>query len=204
MLSNIIKRIISIVLSVFPYKLFVRMQIIRDNIYSLWIKNSIGHAYEHTIICHGCTFYGLKNIQIGNYTYVSSHSTLSTWTVGNEPILIIGNNCNIGEYNHFSAANKIIIGNGVLTGRWVTITDNDHGSFTKEQLQISPIKRPIVPKGEIIIDDNVWIGDKATLLAGVHIGRGAIIAANAVVTKDVPDYSIVAGVPAKVIKTIFF
>ena len=202
MLNNVIKRIISIILSVFPYKLFVRMQIIKDNIYSLWIKNSIGHAYEHTIICHGCTFHGLKNIHIGNYTYISSHSILSTWTIGNKPFLKIGNNCNIGEYNHYSAANKIIIGNGVLTGRWVTITDNNHGSFTKEQLQVSPIIRPIVPKGEIIIDDNVWIGDKATILAGVHIGEGSIIGANSVVTKDIPPFSIAVGNPAKIIKTL--
>lgn len=178
------------------------MQIIKDNIYSLWIKNSIGHAYEHTIICHGCTFHGLKNIHIGNYTYISSHSILSTWTIGNKPFLKIGNNCNIGEYNHYSAANRIIIGNGVLTGRWVTITDNNHGSFTKEQLQVSPIIRPIVPKGEIIIDDNVWIGDKATILAGVHIGEGSIIGANSVVTKDIPPFSIAVGNPAKIIKTL--
>ncbi len=58
-------------------------------------------------------------------------------------------------------------------------------------------------KGNIIIDDDVWIGYRSTIMSGVHIGQGAVIAAGAVVTKDVPPYSIVGGVPAKVIKYRF-
>lgn len=60
-----------------------------------------------------------------------------------------------------------------------------------------------VSKGNIIVDDDVWIGYGATILSGVHIGQGAVVAAGAVVTKDVPPYAIVAGVPAKVIKYRF-
>ena len=55
-------------------------------------------------------------------------------------------------------------------------------------------------KGAIIVDDDVWIGYGATIMSGVHIGQGAVVAAGAVVTKDVPPYAIVGGVPAKVIK----
>ncbi|MBR0310679.1 MAG: hypothetical protein IJQ97_07320 [Paludibacteraceae bacterium] len=55
---------------------------------------------------------------------------------------------------------------------------------------------------KVVIDDNVWIGEKSSILPGVHIGRGAIVAANSVVTHDVPAYSVVAGVPAKVIKQL--
>ena len=55
--------------------------------------------------------------------------------------------------------------------------------------------------GGVVIEDNVWIGDKASILSGVTIGKGAIVACNAVVTKDVPPRSLVAGSPAKVIKT---
>ena len=66
-----------------------------------------------------------------------------------------------------------------------------------------PLKRPIVSKGPVRIGDNVWIGDKATILPNVSIGNGAIIAANAVVTKDVPPYSVAAGNPAKIIKTFY-
>ncbi len=58
-------------------------------------------------------------------------------------------------------------------------------------------------KGDIIVDDDVWIGYGATILSGVHIGQGAVVAAGAVVSKDVPPYAIVGGVPAKVIKYRF-
>ncbi|TDE33719.1 DapH/DapD/GlmU-related protein, partial [Antarcticimicrobium sediminis] len=64
-----------------------------------------------------------------------------------------------------------------------------------------PTRRPLVSKGPIFIEDNVWIGDKATILAGLTVGRGATVAANSVVTTDVPSGSVVAGVPAKVIRT---
>ena len=58
-------------------------------------------------------------------------------------------------------------------------------------------------KGDIIIDDDVWIGYRATLLSGIHIGQGAIIAANSVVVNDIPPYAIVGGIPAKIIKYRF-
>ena len=60
-----------------------------------------------------------------------------------------------------------------------------------------------VSKGDIIVDDDVWIGYRSTVLSGVHIGQGAVIAAGSVVTSDVPPYAIVGGVPAKVIKYRF-
>ena len=64
---------------------------------------------------------------------------------------------------------------------------------------IPPNERPIISKGKIKIGDNVWIGEKVTILAAVTIGEGAVIAANSVVTKNVAPYTVVAGVPAKVI-----
>lgn len=119
------------------------------------------------------------------------------------PQLSIGEGCWIGEYSHITCINKITIGDGLLTGRFVLISDNNHGrSFCKDELRQRPLDRPVSSKGPITIGNNVWIGDKATILGGVTIGDGAIIAANAVVTKDVPAYSVAAGSPAKIIKTI--
>lgn len=60
-----------------------------------------------------------------------------------------------------------------------------------------------ISKGDIILDDDVWIGYNVTILSGVHIGQGAIVAAGAVVTKDVPPYAIMGGVPAKIVKYRF-
>ena len=60
-----------------------------------------------------------------------------------------------------------------------------------------------ISNGDIIIEDDVWIGENAVILSGVHIGQGAVIAAGAVVTRDIPPYSIVAGVPAKILRYRF-
>lgn len=89
-----------------------------------------------------------------------------------------------------------------MTGRWVTISDNNHGAFIRDSLDFPAYQRPIVSKGGVFVGKNVWIGDKATILSGVNVGQGSIVAANAVVTKDVPPYSLVAGNPAKIVKHI--
>lgn len=118
------------------------------------------------------------------------------------PELSIGDYCSFGAMNHITCCNKITIGNRVLTGKWVTISDNNHGGTDIETLRVQPSRRPIVSKGPITIGDDVWIGDKATILGGLNIGNGAVIAANAVVTKDVPAYCVVAGNPGKVIHQV--
>ena len=149
-------------------------------------------------------FLGNKYISMGKNCFFGRNCIVSAWDCHNEqrfaPEIRFGNDCNLGEYNHITAVNKIIIGNGLLTGRWVTITDNSHGSTDIDNLYIKPIERQIFSKGPVIIGDNVWIGDKATILPGVKIGDGAVIGANSVVTKDVPPYAVIVGNPARVIK----
>jgi acetyltransferase-like isoleucine patch superfamily enzyme len=156
---------------------------------------------------------GEEFIHIGDGTAFGLHLFLTSWSSyvyrdkkGNtqmqyfSPEIQIGKNCYFGAYNHITCINKISIGDNVLTGKWVTITDNNHGETTFDSVSIPPGQRALTSKGPVIIGDNVWIGDKATILGGVTIGESVIIAANSVVTKDVPPYSVVAGIPAKVIK----
>ena len=81
----------------------------------------------------------------------------------------------------------------------VLISDNAHGNCRdQKQLLMRPDDRPLYSKGAIFIGENVWIGEKAAILSGVHVGDGAVIGANSVVTHDVPAFSIVAGCPAKI------
>lgn len=147
---------------------------------------------------------GEQYFNIGKGTLFNKQVVLTAWDrYENDhfyPEVTIGENCNFGDYLHLTCIHKIIIGNGVLTGRWVTISDNGHGNTDRNTLQIPPQKRKLTYKGPVVIGDNVWIGDKATILSGVTIGKGAVIAANTVVTKDVPPYSVVAGNPSKIIK----
>lgn len=145
-----------------------------------------------------------ENITIGANSSIQRYCVLETCPVkSNKPNLVIGNNVSIGEYSHITCANSIKIGNGVLTGRFILITDNAHGTNNLADLDIPPLKRSVYSKGTIEIEDNVWLGDKVTILPGVKIGKGSVIAANAVVTKNIPPYSIAGGCPAKIIKKIY-
>jgi acetyltransferase-like isoleucine patch superfamily enzyme len=91
---------------------------------------------------------------------------------------------------------KVTFGNYVLVGPDLIIAGHDH-VYTREGTPIIFSGRPFLP--ETFVGDDCWIGCRVTIIAGVSIGRGSVIGANAVVTKDIPPYSIVAGVPAKCI-----
>lgn len=145
-------------------------------------------------------------ISVGSRNNFDSQIYLTAWTnYGNQqfsPKLVIGNDCKFGAYNHISCINQIVIEDGLLSGKWVTIVDNAHGKNNQENLSIEPSNRELYSKGPVFIGRNVWVGDKATILPNVTIGEGAVIAANSVVTRDVPAFAVVAGNPAKVIKCL--
>ncbi|WP_151950598.1 DapH/DapD/GlmU-related protein [Aliarcobacter butzleri] len=119
----------------------------------------------------------------------------------NEKVIVFGDNCQINDYCHIAAAENIKFGNNVLVASKVYITDHDHGDTSLESLKSIPINRPILSKS-VSIEDNVWIGEGAMILKGVTIGKNSIVAASAVVTKNVPPFSVVAGIPAKIIRTL--
>lgn len=173
---------------------------------SLWIKNKIGNIGLQVYFGKNAKIINGEHIDIGNNCFFNDNIMLSTWPRYNgksyKPQIIIGDNCNFGFCNHITSCNRIKIGNNLLTGMYVIITDNNHGDINFTDLLLPPSKRVLTSKGDVEIGNNVWIGDKVSILSGVKIGDGAIIAANAVVTKDVPAYSIVGGVPAEIIKII--
>lgn len=116
-----------------------------------------------------------------------------------------------GELNvvSFAGQNKLHIGNFVSIAQRVTfLLDVEHyidrtSTFPFLVKVLCDRECEAFGKGDITVDDDAWIGYGATVMSGVHIGQGAVVAAGAVVTKDVPPYAIVGGVPAKVIKYRF-
>lgn len=142
---------------------------------------------------------GLDRITIGEQVSIGEQVQLTTWEQGT---IRIDDGCIIREQCHITATNQITIGKNLLTGTNVLITDNNHGSFVREQLDIHPAKRPVISRGPVTIGNNVWIGNNACIMQAVTVGDGAVIAANSVVTHDVPPYTMVAGVPATIIKSI--
>lgn len=193
---------------IYPYKLHRTIKKIRDVIYTYWIQNFLGTCGKHTKISYPCYLQGKgqKKIEIGDFSHIQNNCILACWTEHNgknyNPSIIIGDNCNIGSYSQITTCNRIVIGNGVLMGRYVLITDNSHGGLSYEESSIRPSMRELTSKGEVIIGNNTWIGERAVILPGVHIGDNVIIGANSVVTKDVPDNCIVTGYSSRIVRKL--
>ena len=130
---------------------------------------------------------------VGNYFNLTSNVVKAKIIVEPGAILELGNDVRING-THISVSRKVIIGNKVSIAPYVLIMDNDYHTVYDNRAPGEP--------SEIIIEDNVWIASKATILKGVTVGEGATVAAGAVVTGDVPPYTVVAGVPARVIKKL--
>lgn len=176
-------------------------------IYVIYTKKMFKSVGENSSFERFAQLSGCGNISLGSNVWIAEGCYLTAWTEYRGqyfmPEIIISDNVTIGPHAHITATNKIVIGNGVLTGKYITITDNSHGHFEmKSDLNDLPINRPLFSKGPVIIGNNVWIGDKAVILPDVRIGEGSIIGAGAVVTKDVPPYCVVGGNPAKIIRII--
>lgn len=174
-------------------------------IYTGRYKHRFSHFGSHsTLLPSFRNLKGAEYISIGDNSYIGTLVTLTAWdSFGNQrfsPSITIGNNSCIADFSHVTCIDRISIGNNVLTGKNVLITDNAHGAPEADLASIPPVQRPLYSKGPVVIEDNVWIGEKASIMPGVTIGYGAIVAANAVVTHDVPPMAVVAGAPAKIIK----
>lgn len=136
-----------------------------------------------------------KSLSIDIGDNVSIHDNVYFFNIEN---MKFGNNVSIHPMCYFQASGGIEIGNDVSIAHGVTLMTQNH-SYEDRSI---PIKdQPIISK-PIIIEDNVWIGAKATVLYGRRVGKNSVIAAGAVVTKDVPPNTVVAGVPARVIKEL--
>lgn len=151
---------------------------------------------------------GEKYIEIGDDFMAGRGMILEAYNShGNSPEkfspnIKIGNYVSFTDFDHISCIDYVEIGDGTLLGRNVYISDNSHGDTGVNILGIPPALRPLKSKGPVIIGKNVWIGRCVSILSGVTIGDNAIIGANSVVNKDVPANCVVAGSPARIVKTI--
>jgi acetyltransferase-like isoleucine patch superfamily enzyme len=133
------------------------------------------------------------NVTIGSFAIIKPSSYYGNRIgIG----LRIGNNSNIGPYCYVGCSGRVVIGDNVLMGQRVNLAAENH--------VFEDVARPIREQGvhleSIVIEDDCWIGGSSVILAGVTIGKGSVVAAGAVVTHDVPPYTVVGGVPARVIK----
>ncbi len=151
---------------------------------------------DHGVYLHACP----NGIEIGADTYVMHHAELHVYNFrGIEySSITIGRNCIIGEFTVIRGQGGVTIGDNVIIAPRVQIMAVDH--------VFDDPARPILEQGlqtlGITIEDNAWIGAGATILDGVRIGKGAVVGAGAVVTRDVAPHTVVAGVPARLLRRI--
>lgn len=189
-------------ISTFMNKIIKRIrQRFRANMVSRTFAKCSGNLslQEGVIIKNPQCIHAGKNVGIGAYTYLGPVTEYAEITYN--PKIIIGDHTWIGKHCSIAAIDRVELGQNILFAGYVHITDHSHG-YEDINRPITP--QPLISKGPVIIEDDCWLGFGCEILSGVHIGRHCVVAARAVVTKDVPPYSIVAGNPARIVKQFNF
>lgn len=147
-------------------------------------------------------------IDFGKNLTTGYHCRIETYPVNKKAIVLkFGNNVQLNDFVHIAARSNVEIGNNVLIASKVFITDISHGTYSGIGNHSSPLEAPaarLLTSKQVVIEDNVWIGEFVSILPGVTIGKGSIIGSNSVITKSVPPFSIVVGNPGQVIKEYSF
>ena len=187
------------------YKLIIFL----SNLYTKLISKNFAKFGKNSIIkpiLNTCNTQYIEigdNVNIGSFSWVSvstdfgGHKTESKRSIR----LKIGNNTDIGNNAFIVANNNVEIGNNVITAPYIYISDHIHdfSDITKNLRE-----QPLTQGGHVKIGDNVFLGIKCSIMPNVTIGEHSVVGANAVVTKDVPAYSVVVGNPARIIKKYDF
>lgn len=150
---------------------------------------------------------GLSHISIGNNFIAGDFFKLEAVTAfrGRQfsPRIVIKDNVSINDFVHIGATNYIEIGNNVLMASKIFISDHNHGVYRgagQVRPDVPPAERELTSDQQVIIGDNVWLGEFVSILPGSIIGAGAIIGSNSVVSGTIPPETIAVGAPAKVVK----
>ncbi|WP_107840268.1 acyltransferase [Metasolibacillus meyeri] len=153
--------------------------------------------YQDVKFGNGVQLIGMKDISIGKGTIIADNTWINDSVRDNKCQIKIGEKCLIGKNALINGASYLEIGDFCLLAPNVYISNADH---TYENINIPIMYQTTKNLGELIIEENVWIGINVVVTGGIRIGRGSVIGANTVVKKDIPPFSIVVGNPAKIIK----
>lgn len=167
------------------------------------LRYGLTHAKGKIYIGNHCKIVNPRNIHFasggGNLCQLSAYSMMVAHGNGH---IYIGENVNIGMFSRLACINEIRIGNNVLTGSHIFISDYNHAY---EDVTMPICKQgTTAAKDKVIIEDDSWIGTNVVICGNAHIGKHVVIGAGAFVNSDIPDYSVAVGNPARVIKKYNF
>lgn len=174
----------------------------RDIVTALYTKKFEKFGHD-SVLYHPLCIRGRENICIGNQTTILNGVRMQVYNdlTGKQSKIKIGDNCYIGYNNTFLAGGNITLEDGVLMASNILISSENHSINPESPDYYMNQKLSCAP---IIVGEGTWIGEKVSILSGVTIGKKCVIGAGSIVTKDIPDFSIAVGSPAKVIKKYNF
>lgn len=172
----------------------------RLKLHTALVRARVAALGADSVVHAPATLYNPAVIRIGAGTVIREQVWLNGGRAeGTKPVLLIGDGCYIGRFCHVNASVGVTIEDRVLIADRVYISDIDH-EYRKTELPV--IAQGVCSKGPVLLKTGCWIGAGAVIMPGVTIGRNAVVGANSVVTKDVPEFTVVGGVPARVLKDI--
>lgn len=143
-----------------------------------------------------------KNVYVGSGTTILTGSRIQLYSAkGEMPKIVIGEKCYIGHHNTFLAAADIVIGNEVLLASNILISSENHSTNPESD---TPYMDQPLKASPVYIGDGTWLGERVMVMPGVSIGKKCVIGGGSVVTRDIPDYCIAVGSPARVVKAYDF
>ncbi len=144
---------------------------------------------------------GRLRIRLGRDVRLSAAATLSGRPSSADPVLEVGDNCDIGWQNIISVGTRVVLGNNVRLAQRVFLAGYP-GHPLDAEARAAGAPCTAAQSGDIVLEDDVWLGTGVTVLAGVRVGRGTVVGAGSVVTKDLPPGVLAAGNPARVLRSI--
>ncbi len=173
---------------------------LRERLFSLMISGGFARFGTKSIIIPPVRLEGEGRIEIGSYVYLARGAWIQTLPDGENKssALVIGDYTSAAGPCVISAMRSVVLEDHVLLASNIYVSDHTH-RYDRAGI---PVKLQGVTRIEpVLIKTGAWIGNNAVICPGVTIGKGAVVGANSVVNRDVPDFSIAAGAPARVIKT---
>jgi len=180
------------------HKLTIRL---RDKAFSVMISGAFARFGMNSVLQYPIRLSGEDRIEIGDGVFIGANSWLHTQRDGENtaPALYIGSGTSVTGGCVISAVRHVVLEQGVLLARNVYISDHAHRYGDREQPILSQGVDKIAP---VLIRRGAWLGQNVVVCPGVTIGKGAVIGANSVVNRDVPDWCVAAGAPARVLREI--